>query len=136
MQKSKRDGNRGLEDASEYVETPETEAMELDTEDQSDMVATIATVAVVGVGTAVFEAALLPGVVLGVAAMAVPRYLPQISAALNPLFRSTVRRAYKMGQKTKEMFAEAQEQVHDIVAEVDAERDLNPRASKVAGDPL
>jgi hypothetical protein len=37
-----------------------------------------------------------------------------------------------MGQKTKEMFAEAQEQVRDIVAEVDAERDLDPRASKGA----
>jgi hypothetical protein len=35
-----------------------------------------------------------------------------------------------MGQKTKEMFAEAQEQVHDIVAEVDAEKDLDPAASK------
>ena len=89
-------------------------------------VATAATVAVVGIGTAVVEAALLPAVVLGAAAVAVPRYLPKIGATLNPLFRSTVRSAYKIGQKTKEMFAEAQEQVHDIVAEVDAERDLDP----------
>src|SRR6516162_1746533 len=43
MQKSERDSNSGLEDATEFVETPETEAMEPDTEDQSDMVATIAT---------------------------------------------------------------------------------------------
>jgi hypothetical protein len=95
-------------------------------------VATAATVALVGIGTAVVEAALLPAVVLGAAAVAVPRYLPKIGATLNPLFRSTVRSAYKIGQKTKEMFAEAQEQVHDIVAEVDAERDLDPRASKSA----
>jgi hypothetical protein len=106
--------------------------MEPDAEDQTDMVATVATVAVVGVGAALFEAALLPGIVLGVAAVAVPRYLPEIGATLNPLFRSTVRSAYKIGQKTKEMFAEAQKQVHDIVAEVDAERDLDPAAPKSA----
>lgn len=132
MQKSKRDGDGGFQSDAEYVETGDTEATELDSDDSGDMVATIATVAVVGIGAAVFEAALLPGIVLGVAAVAVPRYLPQMGAALNPLFRSTVRGAYKMGQKTKEMMAEAQEQVHDIVAEVDAERDVDPAASKSA----
>ena len=87
------------------------------------MVATVATVAVVGIAAAAFEAALLPGIVLGVAAVAAPKYLPNMGAALNPLFRSTVRGAYKMGQKTKEMLAEAHEQVNDIVAEVHAEGD-------------
>lgn len=90
-------------------------------EDQSEMVATVATVAVVGVAAVAFEAALLPGLVLGVAAVALPRYFPKMGQALNPLFRSTVRGAVKLGRKTKEMMAEAQEQVHDIVAEVHAE---------------
>jgi hypothetical protein len=130
MRKSKRDSNSGIEGVVEDLETNEAEAIDLDGEDRGDMVATIATVAVVGVGAAVFEAALIPGIVLGVAAVAVPRYLPQIGAGLSPLFRSTVRGAYRMGQKTKEVFAEAQEQVHDIVAEVDAERDVNPSAAK------
>ena len=66
---------------------------------------------------------LLPGLVLGIATMLVPKYLPRIGQAMNPLMKSTVRGAYKMGQKTKEMFAEAQEHVQDIVAEVDAEAD-------------
>jgi hypothetical protein len=70
--KSKRDGNSSFEDAAKYAATPESEAIEPDTEDQSDAVATIATVAVVGVGAAVFEAALLPGIVLGVAAVQYP----------------------------------------------------------------
>ena len=48
-----------------------------------------------------------------------------MGAALNPLFRSTVRGAYKIGQKTKEMLAEAHEQVNDIVAEVHAEGDVD-----------
>ena len=45
-------------------------------------------------------------------------------------YRSTVRGAYKIGQKTKEMLAEAHEQVNDIVAEVHAEGDVNQPASK------
>jgi len=136
MQKPKRDGNGSVESPADPVETPEAEAMESDIEDGNDVVATVATVAVVGVGAAVFEAALLPGIVLGVAAVCVPRYLPRVGAALNPLFRSTVRGAYKIGQKTREMVAEAQEQVHDIVAEVRAESDVDPAASKgVPGRP-
>ena len=121
----------------EPLDAPEIEAIEPETEDRSAVVATVATVAVVGIGAAAFEAALLPGIVLGVAAMFVPKYLPQLGAAVNPLFRSTVRGAYKIGQKTKEMVAEAQEQVHDIVAEVHAEGDLDTTEQKsaVAGAP-
>jgi len=90
-------------------------------EDETNVLATVATVGVVGVGVLVFEAALLPGVALGVVAMAAPKLLPRIGSALNPLFKSTVRSAYKISQKTKEFVAETQERVEDIVAEVDAE---------------
>jgi Protein of unknown function (DUF5132) len=96
--------------------------------DQTDIVVTAATVAVVGVGVAMFEVALLPGVVLGVAAMLVPKVLPSMGSALNPLFKSTVRGAYKFGQKTKEMVAEAQEHVNDIVAEAKADDLTAPAA--------
>ena len=99
-------------------------------DDHTVLVATAATVGVVGVGVAVFEAALLPGVVLGVAAMLVPKYLPRIGTTLSPLFRSTVRGVYKVGHKTREMVAEAQEHVHDIVAEVNAEEDMKNGAPK------
>ena len=47
----------------------------------------------------------------------------------------TVRGAYKLGQKTREMVAEAKEQVHDIVAEVHAEGDTVKAASKTAAEP-
>ena len=130
MRKTKLEGDGGGDHSAEHVETPEAEFIEPEDEDRSELVATVATVAVVGIGAAVFEAALLPGVVLGVAAVCVPRFLPQISTALNPLFRSTVRGAYKIGEKAREMVAEAQEQVHDIVAEVDAERNVDPTATK------
>ena len=79
---------------------------------------TVATVVVVGAAAALFEAALIPGIVIGVAAVAAPKYLPKLAGALNPLFKSTVRGTYKFAQKSREMFAEAQEQVHDILAEV------------------
>jgi len=94
----------------------------------STMVATVATVAVVGVGAALFEVALLPGMILGVAAMAAPAALPKIGAVLNPLFRSTVRGVYKFGEKAQEVAAEMQEQVHDVIAEVKAERDAKADA--------
>ena len=96
---------------------------------------TVATVVVVAAGAALFEAALLPGLVLGIAAMAAPKYLPKLANSLNPLFKSTVRGTYKFAQKSKEMFAEAREHVHDVVAEVKAENETaanNGAASRPA----
>ncbi len=136
MQKDKHDDNGSLEDPvdhADHLDGQETEATEHGVMGMAnnEVVATVATVAVVGIGAAALEAALLPGIVLGVAAMWVPKYLPKMGAALNPLFRSTVRGVYKVGQKTREMVAEAQEQVHDIVAEVHAEDDVD-QAAKAA----
>ncbi len=130
MKKPKLEGNGGLEaSTADAVEAAETETPEsFENSDRSELVATAATVAVVGVGAAIFEAALLPGV----AAMWAPKYFPRMGEALNPLFRSTVRGAYKLGNKTRELVAEAQEQVHDIVAEVHAEdnlQEVKPAAS-------
>ncbi len=99
-------------------------------DDQGEIIATAATIAVVAVGAAVFEAALLPGIALGVVATLAPRALPSITAALGPAFRSSIRGVYQLGQRTREIVAEAQEHVSDIVAEADAEA-----RSKVASDP-
>jgi len=90
-------------------------------DDQGEIIATAATIAVVAVGAAIFEAALLPGIALGVAATLAPRVLPSIGSAVAPMLRSTVRGAYKLGQRTREAVAEAQEHVNDIVAEANAE---------------
>jgi Protein of unknown function (DUF5132) len=117
-----------FDNSAKQVEASGPDAVQPYSQD-GELVATVATVAVVGIGAAVFEAALLPGLVLGVAAMSVPRFFPQIGSALHPLFRSTVRGAYQIGHKTREMVAEAQEQVQDIIAEVDAGID-GPSPSK------
>jgi hypothetical protein len=80
-----------------------------------------ATVGVICVGAALFEAALIPGMVIGVAAMLAPKALPRVSGAIEPAFRTAVRGAYKVGQKARHAVAEAQEQVRDIVAEEKAQ---------------
>jgi hypothetical protein len=128
MERSKQNGGEGEHLAAQPDPLDDSHT------DQNDAVVTAATVCVVGAGVLIFEAALLPGLVLGVATMLAPKYLPKIGAAVDPLLKSTVRSAYKMGQKTRELVAEAQEKVHDIVAEVDAEADkkMTPRSSGTA----
>jgi hypothetical protein len=100
---------------------PLREAHEQEAHEEGGINKAVAAVAVVAVGAALFEVALLPGIALGVAAVAAPKYLPRLTGALNPLFKSTVRGTYKLAQKSKEMFAEAREHVHDAVAEAKAE---------------
>jgi hypothetical protein len=75
------------------------ESVQANSEDPGDLLPTVATVAIVGIGAAVFEAALLPGMVLGVAAMCAPRFFPQTGSALHPLFKSTMRGAYQIGRR-------------------------------------
>lgn len=91
---------------------------------ENNMAATVAAVGLVGAGVVIFEAALLPGLVLGVAAMAAPKILPHLGTAISPVFKSAVRGFYKASQKTKEFVAETQEQVQDIVAEMEHEQDI------------
>ena len=102
-----------------------------------ELLATAATVGVVAVSALVFEAALLPGMILGVCAMLAPKALPKIGGALNPLFKSTVRGAYRLSEKAREVAAEMQEQVHDIVAEVKSEGDakVDARQDRVPTPP-
>ena len=120
--------NPGAQSSGTVVASQDIDEVEpIDPTEQAELnttAATVATVAVVGVGALVFEAALLPGLCLGVAAMLVPKFLPQIGTALNPLVKSTVRGAYRLGRKTREMVAEAEEHVHDLVAEVNAEAEV------------
>ena len=89
-------------------------------------------VGVIVVGAALIEAALIPGMIVGAAAVLAPKYVPKMGETLQPMFRSFVRGAYKFGRKAREAAAEAKEQVQDIVAEVHAEGSASPDA---AGTP-
>jgi hypothetical protein len=112
-------GNGHASFSEEEVTAPLEEAVE-----ENGIGKAVAAVAVVAVGAALFEVALLPGIALGVVAVAAPKYLPRLGGALNPLFKSTVRGTYKLAQKSKEMFHEAREHVHDAMAEAKAEGDV------------
>lgn len=86
-----------------------------------ELVATAATVGIVAAGVAMFEAALLPGVILGVAAIWAPQYLPKMVGSLSPLLKSSVRGVRRLARKTKEVVADARGHVHGIVADAGAE---------------
>jgi hypothetical protein len=97
----------------------------------STATAMVITVAAVGIGAVAFEAALLPGVLLGVAAMWLPHDVRQ---AFSPLVKSAVHGVYRFGESTgeraKALIADIQQEVREVVAEVDAE---NARLQHSAG---
>lgn len=84
------------------------------------------TVAAVGVAAALIEVELIPGMLLGVAAMLAPNLVPKIGGALRPVVKSAVRAGYNVAAKTRESVAEASEQFQDIVAEVKSEQHGSP----------
>ena len=100
------------------AEPAEPEATDADT---PDIGTTIATIGVIGVAAALFDVALIPGIVIGVAAAYAPKYVTNLGERLTPLFNYTVRGAYKVTRSARSAVAEAQERVHDIAAEVEAE---------------
>lgn len=79
------------------------------------------TVGVVAAAAALIEVELIPGMLLGVAAMLVPGLVPKIGKGLRPLVKEAVRAGYGLTAKARESMAEAGEQFQDIVAEVKAE---------------
>jgi hypothetical protein len=89
--------------------------------DGDDFTSKAATVGVVVVGAALLEAALIPGIVLGAAAVLAPKYLPKLRDRLQPLWHSTVRGAYILGRKARSAVGEVKEHMSDIAAEVHAE---------------
>jgi hypothetical protein len=90
---------------------------ELDEVSSNDTVGKIATIAVIGVGAALISAELIPGMLIGLAAA----FIPGMGPKLRPLLKSTIRAGYAAVQKTKEMVAEASEQMQDVMAEARSE---------------
>lgn len=86
---------------------------QLDEVSNNDAVGKIATIAVIGVGAALISAELIPGMLIGIAAA----FIPGLGPKMRPFIKSTIRAGYSAVQKTKEMVAEASEQMQDVVAE-------------------
>ena len=106
--------NGHIDDLAE--ESPELENFGEEVK-SNDVVAKAATIAVVGVGVALISTELIPGMLIGVCAA----FLPGVGPKLRPLFKSSVRAGYAAVRKTRELYAEATEQVQDVVAEARAE---------------
>lgn len=106
---------------SSAAEAEHEEAVAAASDERPDVVTTVATIGVIGVAAALFDVALIPGLVIGVAAAYAPKYTANIGERLQPLFNYTVRGAYKMTRSARSAVAEAQERMHDIAAEVEAE---------------
>lgn len=92
------------------------------TEESSAITSKLATVAAVGLGAALLEVELIPGMLLGVAAMLIPDLLPRLGNGIRPLVKEAVRAGYAVTERTKETVAEASEHLQDIVAEVRSEQ--------------
>jgi hypothetical protein len=106
--------------SAESAEPAESEVIDTGAE-LPDIGTTVATIGVVGVAVALFDLALIPGMVIGVAAAYAPKYVTNLGERLTPLFNYTVRGAYKVTRSARSAVAEAQERMHDIAAEVEAE---------------
>jgi hypothetical protein len=86
-------------------------------EGSNDVASKFAIAGVIGVGAALIEVSLIPGILVGAVAVLAPKYLPGIRDRLRPMLKHTIRGVYKATEKTREALAEAQEQVQDIMAE-------------------
>ena len=89
----------------------------------SDNVGTLATAAAVGVGAALIEADLVPGILIGVGAILLGKMFPQVGAVLRPIVKTVVRAGLIAAEQGRELAAEASEQVQDVIAEVQSERE-------------
>jgi Protein of unknown function (DUF5132) len=103
--------------APEAVAAPVEAADETDAQGNNDLVGTVAIAGAIGVGAALIEASLIPGLIIGAVAVLAPKVVPGIGTRLRPLVKSTIRGAMKLTEKTREAFAEAHEHVQDIMAE-------------------
>ena len=102
-------------------------------EEDNELGNRIATVAAIGIGAALIEVELIPGILIGIGAMLAPKLVPKLGSALRPLVKSVVRAGYAMADKGRELAAETSEQFQDIVAEVKAEQETAVGSHNSAG---
>lgn len=83
----------------------------------------IAAVTLVGVGVALIEPELIPGMLLGAGALLAPKVLPAVGKMLRPMVKGVVKAGYSAAVAVREAVAEAGEQIEDMVAEARAEHE-------------
>ena len=90
----------------------------------------LVTAAVIGAAAVLIEIELLPGILLGVAAMMIPKLFPGVTNFARPLMKSTIGLGYRAMAKTQQLVAEASDHAQDMLAEirVESERGGSARA--------
>jgi hypothetical protein len=81
----------------------------------------LATAALVGVGLAIVEPELIPGMLIGVGVTLAPKLVPALGGVLRPMVKGIVKAGYGAAVTVREAVAEAGENIEDIVAEARAE---------------
>lgn len=116
--------------AKEIAPTPHAPAADEDNE----LGTRVATIAAIGIGAALIEVELIPGILIGIGAMLAPKFFPRLGTALRPIVKGAVRAGYALVDKGRELAAETSEQLQDIVAEVKSEQDTAPRTAAAHGN--
>jgi hypothetical protein len=86
-------------------------------------------VAAVGLGVALIEAELIPGMLIGAAAVLAPDLLPKLGKGLRPFIKGAIRAGYTLRERARDTVAEATEQFQDVAAEVKTEHRMSPQTS-------
>jgi hypothetical protein len=94
---------------------------ETDGDGENSFSSKVATAAIIGLGAALIEVELIPGMLIGAAAVLAPSLFPKLGIVLRPLIKTTVKAGYALAARTRETMAEAGEQFQDLVAEAKAE---------------
>ncbi len=84
----------------------------------------VATTAAIIIGAALIEVELLPGLIIGAGAILLGKIFPEISGYVRPAVKGMVRAGFNATHKVRQIIAEANEQVSDLVAEVKQEQHL------------
>lgn len=97
----------------------------------------VGTAVAVGVAAAVIESELIPGILIGAGAILLGKMFPRVAAGMRPIAKSVIRAGLVATDKARVLTAEAGEQMRDMVAEVQAERQTGgrrerPRARRAA----
>lgn len=96
----------------------------------------VATAAAIVVGAALIEVELIPGLIIGAGAILLGKLFPELGGYVRPVVKSAVRAGFSMSEKARAVMAEANEQVHDLVAEVkheQAQQAPMAKASRASG---
>ena len=79
------------------------------------------TAAVIGAAALLIEIELLPGILIGVGALMLPKLFPGVTDFARPLIKTTIGLGYKAMSKTQQLVAEASDNAQDMLAEIRAE---------------